>query len=695
MKSIRTKIILSIVLCALLPSLAIGVLSIVNVSKVSNESAEKTLMLSCENQCTEINTWISGVEQSVDALYQIAMSSLEFDKFQKSRAYVTQYTGNLTESVTRFAENTDGVICAYVRYNPEIAEPTSGLFLTRSSTDEPFTSTTPTDFSMYDKDDTEHVGWYYIPVENGAPIWMNPYLNANVNIYMISYVIPMYVDGVSVGIIGMDIDFSQMTQLVDEVTAFETGYAFLYNNQAEIMNHPVLEHGADMTQVEDGALLPIMDELLDDSMQGTILQYTYGEKEKSLAFYSLHNGMKMALTVPDDEVQKETNTLTTSIMVFIIVCLVISILLGVIIGNSIAAPIRKVTDVIERMSRLDFHFTPQQERLAKRRDETGVMVAAVNEMAAVLRELIEHIGQIEENILENMNRLDQVMQENNAISEDNSATTEELAAGMEETTASTVMMTGNANAVKQSADDIRQLSGEGQEISAEIKERARKLRETTKNSSDRAMKIYGTMKQQTEEAVERSKAVAKINELTDDIRQISSQTNLLALNANIEAARAGEAGRGFAVVATEIGNLAGQTFQTVDSINQIVEEVNDAVSNMTDCIAKIMDFLNETVVTDYDSFQEVGEQYEADANTFASSMTQVYQEVNGLNQKIGEITEIIDNVSITIGQSAEGVNLIAEKSSDAVAKTSEGYRYLQESRDCVERLRAIMEKFVI
>ncbi len=64
------------------------------------------------------------------------------------------------------------------------------------------------------------------------------------------------------------------------------------------------------------------------------------------------------------------------------------------------------------------------------------------------------------------------------------------------------------------------------------------------------------MKEKSEGAMEQSKAVQKINVLTDNIKDISSQTNLLALNANIEAARAGEAGRGFAVVASEIGTLA-------------------------------------------------------------------------------------------------------------------------------------------
>ena len=207
------------------------------------------------------------------------------------------------------------------------------------------------------------------------------------------------------------------------------------------------------------------------------------------------------------------------------------------------------------------------------------------------------------------------------------------------------------------------------------------------------MEMYESMRKRTDEAIEQSKVVAKINELTENIRNISSQTNLLALNANIEAARAGEAGRGFAVVATEIGTLASQTFQTVDGINQIVEEVNAAVNNMTDCIRVIMEFLDKTVVTDYNSFKEVGEKYEDDATVFADSMGRIYEEISELSEKIDNIAQAIDSVSDTINQSTEGINLIAEKSGDAVAKTAEGYDRLQENREGLQHLKEMIDKF--
>ena len=544
---------------------------------------------------------------------------------------------------------------------------------------------------MYDKTDVEHVGWYYVPVENGAPLWMDPYLNGNVNVYMISYVVPLYVDGESVGIIGMDIDFSQITGMVEKTKAFSTGYSFLYKPDGSIMYHPEMENGADLEQL--GMTADEKARMCDAANEGQVEGFSSNGTKTSAVFYTLDNGMMVALSAPDSEITSDAVSLSAMMIGTCVVCLLICIVLAVILSRSIAAPITGITKVIRQTADLDFQKTKSGESLVKRKDETGVMAGAVSDMRKVFRELIGDITAAETTILTGMDKLDSIMHANSEMAEDNSATTQEMAAGMQETTASASMINGNIDGIKQNTEDIKKLSKEGQETSVQVKGRADQLQSTTISSSNKALAIFEEMKIKTKEAIEKSKAVDQINNLTENIKQISSKTNLLALNANIEAARAGEAGKGFAVVATEIGNLSNQTYATVDGITEMVTEVNSAVNSMTDCMTTIMDFLENTVVLDYNSFREIGKEYQADANTFADAMGRVYSEITKLDEQISDIAENVTNVSETISQSAQGVSQIAEKSSDAAAKTTEGYELLRESRDSIAKLRTIIERF--
>ena len=302
MKSIRMKITVAIVICSLITTSIISLLSISDTRELSNAAAEKELVLTCENTGEEINALISRIEQSVDTLSDIAMRRLDFPKFKNNSAYESNYTNELLEDFYTFAEHTDGAITAYIRYNPEFAEPTSGIFLTRNDTQSAFDSVTPTDFSMYDPSDAAHVGWYYIPVANKAPLWMDPYLNANINVYMISYVVPLYENSTSVGILGMDIDFGQLTSLVDNAIAFNTGYSFVVSSTGNVLYHNDIASGTDLATYNDGELSCVKDFVLDTTNQGKTLQYSYNGEEKYLAYVELKNGMKLVLTAPLEEI---------------------------------------------------------------------------------------------------------------------------------------------------------------------------------------------------------------------------------------------------------------------------------------------------------------------------------------------------------------------------------------------------------
>lgn len=106
-----------------------------------------------------------------------------------------------------------------------------------------------------------------------------------------------------------------------------------------------------------------------------------------------------------------------------------------------------------------------------------------------------------------------------------------------------------------------------------------------------ANEVHMEIEKSLKRALEDAKVVEQIQVLSSSIMEITAQTNLLALNASIEAARAGEAGRGFAVVAGEIGNLAVQSRQTVEKIQEVTKSVTGAVGNLTKDAEKLLDYV--------------------------------------------------------------------------------------------------------
>ena len=692
MKSIKLKIIAGIIICSMLTSILIGVLSLKSSTQLASDDAENIMVTSCNMEADEINSLILRIEQSTTTLADIILEDIEVKNFIGNQAYTDHFTKTKTTTIQTFAKNTDGSISAYLRYNPEYSYPKSGCFLNRESVNDEFVSVTPTDFSEYDPSDAAHVGWYYIPIENGEPTWMAPYLNENVNMYMISYIIPLFKDEQTLGIVGMDIDFSQITDKVAEIKNYDTGYAFLLDANNTVMYHPQLAEGTDLST--DGQMQSVMADLNDAGKAGTLITYSYGGEKKSLVYSTLSNGMKLVITVPDAEIKMEASKLAKQIITSVLLAIILAAVIGVIVGNGISTPIKKLTLILKQTAELDFRATQGGEKLRKRKDEIGIMAGAVHEMRKQLRGMADTMTNVQTQIVNNVTQLDSIMNETNHIAEDNSATTQELAAGMQETSANTTTILENVDEVLEQSKQIFTLTQDGKKSTDEVMERAKDLGKTTITSSEKTLRIFKEMQEKTDAAVEQSKAVEKIHELTDNIKKISSQTNLLALNANIEAARAGEAGRGFAVVATEIGGLADQTFHAVDDINGIVLEVTNAVANMSNCIEMLMEFLEKTVITDYGSFRNVGEQYQVDAETVMNVIMGIDQSMEALNEKINEISGLIGQIGETVSQSSTGITDIASKSAMSVTKTAEGYEQLQESRESIHALQDVIHKFI-
>lgn len=692
MRSIKARILAAVIVCTLLTSLICGGVSIINSRKTVYQDSQKEMQYACANQAELLNAQMSRVEQSVNTAYNVVLQQLtDVQAFKTDKSYVDNFTMIMEQMLYEIGGNTEGALTAYIRYNPEFTEPDSGVFWSRSSDAEKFEALVPTDFSMYSPDDLEHVGWYYIPVKNGKPTWMDPYLNSNINVYMVSYVIPIVMDGESIGIIGMDIDFDKFTATVKSATVFETGSAFLVNPNGNIAYHKAIEAGTPVSQADASGV--IAGTLADAASEGQPINYTYQGELKDMCYQTLTNGMKYVLTAPESEMKSAASRITTLIVIGMLIAAAISVVIGVIMGMVITRPITQINEIVSNTAQFNFAKNANSDKLCKRQDESGSMANSLREMRASLRAMVLDIKTTYSDLDDTLEKLSDTTARVKSMSGENTETTQGLAAAMQETAAAMETVNNTVSQIKERAQVIRDNSIEGEKTSLESKQRAGNLKNTTGEAQNKTTQMYRGVQEKSAEAMEQARAVEKINQLTQSILDISGQTNLLALNASIEAARAGEAGRGFAVVADEIGGLASQTSSTVSNINGITTEVNQAVENMESCLQEILAFLEETVLKDYSDFMGVAEKYTQDASDFEENMKAIGVEVETLLSAIVEIADSVNNITVTVGEAANNISNIAQKTLD-VSQLVEGNAELMDTNsENVVKLKNIVDMF--
>ena len=337
LNTIRTRITAIAIVCSLIMGISLGTLSYMYSGDVANEDSKEFMLATAEQKKTELDGILTNIQQSVDTLTEICVSKLtDFKAFKTDPAYVQQYTKSIEDVLRSFAENTGGALTAYVRYNPDFTEPTSGIFLSRNSTEEEFQSIEPTDFSNFDKDDLEHVGWYYIPVENKKPTWMDPYQNKNIGVTLISYVIPVYIDNESVGIIGMDISLATIESLISEANIYENGYSCLLDSKQRFVLHKDHEMGEELTE----AAPEVADIISNGEKEGQVSSYTVQGAKKLLSYKKLKNGMTYILTATNSDVHAKSNALLRLMIIFLLCGLAISCAAGWIISGRISRPMK-------------------------------------------------------------------------------------------------------------------------------------------------------------------------------------------------------------------------------------------------------------------------------------------------------------------------------------------------------------------
>lgn len=252
-----------------------------------------------------------------------------------------------------------------------------------------------------------------------------------------------------------------------------------------------------------------------------------------------------------------------------------------------------------------------------------------------------------------------VMTSNSSVS-DLSALTEELSATMQEMSDNAALINSNTESVAGEVNQIAERTTEINNYTKEMKGHADSMESAARSNMESTGTKVNEILEVLNRAIEDSNSVNQVNSLTDDILNIASQTNLLALNASIEAARAGDAGRGFAVVATEISQLAAASQEAANRIQQINSVVTQAVHNLADNANGLVQYMNESILPEFEEFVTAGSEYKNKATYIENVMNEFEPKTDSLKNTMVEIQRSINTIAHAIEEGAKGVSNAAD-----------------------------------
>lgn len=539
-------------------------------------------------------------------------------------------------------------------------------------------------------------------MENNRPAQSNIFFDEETGEPMISIGVPQtshFDDTTLSGVLFTNIKVSLLADELTDISVFDsdTSYACLLDSNGVFIYHP--DESLVGTKSDNPTITGVVEQIAAGSAPSAGLvtndstgQYlAYNVSDLNNWIFCLLMDQDVILDPLEEMRQGAVSTSTTTCLIIIAVFTV----LGFIFAGTITTPIKIVTNVISKTADLDISQDDSYHPLLKHKDETGEMSRAVQKMRRSFSHMMTNISSASEYISNSADELHQIATTVNDNANSNSTTAQQVSASMEQTARNTEAISNEIRDVELNTSDITNKAQEGVNLSEEIMKRAEKLKEDTLQASAKTRDMYQTVKDTSAIAIEDSKSVSKINELAKNIMEIASQTSLLSLNASIEAARAGEQGRGFAVVADEIGKLAEQSSQTVSGITQIVTEVNAAVGRMADSLNAALEFLDHTVLADYDNFMKVSEQYSDDAGYINRTMAQIDTSIDEMNHTITRITDAINQINGSISETSAGVVSVVDNNANIVSLATDTYNMVEQTITYADSLREIVDSFTL
>ena len=388
LRSIKSKLIV-LLLAVVFPLTGIlGGIGLYNINRLETTRAAETMNYVVKNAQDQLDNIFIRTEDVVHYVASALENNVPSPEFVKNRFFRANLKEHLLGSFTDAAKSIGRVATFYVYFSPDLLrEKSDGFWYIKDKHTGKYEEHELTVVKNYGS----HAGrtaWFYEPVEKGKAVWLPPYLNENINMHMISYAMPVKVRDTLIAVVGVDIEFQSLSEIVRKIKVFQSGYGFLSEDIGKdiLYVHPEYAYG---TTQPDHVVTVINNGHLSgkDETGGALISYIYNGQKKEMAFATLQNGMRLIVTAPRSEAFVMRDSAIIDSLIVVILFTTIVLLTAIFFAKKITTPLLEIKEAARRMGSGDYSFT-----VSKRTDdELGDLADSVNDTIIRMRNYVDTI----------------------------------------------------------------------------------------------------------------------------------------------------------------------------------------------------------------------------------------------------------------------------------------------------------------
>jgi signal transduction histidine kinase len=365
MNNISTKLICAITAFSLTIAIIVGAFSLARSSILLTQEIEGRILSSSEKYSNAFSSKFNHTEGLVDSL--AAMVTVTFDAEQYTKTpdtYLAEYMEYLKPIVQQSITATQLAHGLYVTFNPNFTPGNDEVWYSYRNGEVQYVNAV---FDQHMRDFKMPIGedmlYYFEPIRLGRPCWTGPYFDKDIALNVLSYSEAIYVGDLFVGIAGADITTADTIDIMDEMKTYESGYAFLVDENLNVIIHPEYQKNTALADIEGHPL----EEYLDDisSSSSGVVYYTMNGEKMLMGFSHLANGWILAITQPKSIAFSpilDLNRIMTTLAIFIFT---IVIVFSIIFSRAFSKPIEENQAALEAQNREKEVMLIYQSRQAK------------------------------------------------------------------------------------------------------------------------------------------------------------------------------------------------------------------------------------------------------------------------------------------------------------------------------------------